>query len=147
MNGYNIPINMNMGNQQPFYGYGYAPQPRQFERLQTLENQQRQIQTQVAYVNGIEGAKAYILQPNSNAILLDSDSDYMYCKVADSSGIMSLDTFKLTKVEPQTMNNTQINTNYVTKEEFNTLQNQLKNLQISLGVEPNTNESVGEMNG
>jgi len=45
-------------------------------------------------VQGVEGAKAYQLNPNSMAILLDSEAEgKMYIKVSDNIGMCNLRTF------------------------------------------------------
>ena len=49
----------------------------------------------IIWVQGIEGAKAYQLQPNSNAILMDSENDEtFYIKVSDNVGMCNLRVFK-----------------------------------------------------
>lgn len=49
----------------------------------------------ITWVQGIEGAKAYQLMPNSNVLLMDSENDGMfYIKVSDNVGMCSLRTFK-----------------------------------------------------
>ena len=48
----------------------------------------------IIWVQGIEGAKAWQLAPNSMAILLDSDAEgKMYIKVSDNIGMSSLRCF------------------------------------------------------
>lgn len=52
-------------------------------------------QNGIIWVQGIEGAKAYQLQPSSNAILMDSESDNrFYIKVSDNVGMCTLRTFE-----------------------------------------------------
>lgn len=48
----------------------------------------------IIQVQGVEGAKAYQLNPNSMAILLDSEAEgKMYIKVSDNIGMCNLRTF------------------------------------------------------
>lgn len=48
----------------------------------------------IIWVQGIEGAKAWQLNPNSMAILLDSETEgKMYIKVSDNIGMSSLRIF------------------------------------------------------
>lgn len=47
----------------------------------------------ITWVQGIEGAKAYQLLPNSNAILMDSESDVFYIKSSDNIGMCTLRIF------------------------------------------------------
>lgn len=52
----------------------------------------------IIWVQGIEGAKAYQLQPNSNAILMDSEIDgRFYIKTCDSVGMCTLRKFTYTE--------------------------------------------------
>lgn len=56
-------------------------------------------QSGIIWVQGIEGAKAYQLAPNTNAVLLDSEREgIFYIKVADSVGMCTLRTFKYTEI-------------------------------------------------
>lgn len=74
----------------------------------------------IVWVQGIEGAKAYQLMPNSNVQLMDSENDgVFYIKVSDNVGMCTLRTFKYTEVtnEPSTPNIDL--SNYVTRNELN----------------------------
>ena len=82
----------------------------------------------IVWVQGIEGAKAYQLAPNSNIILMDSENDRFYIKTSDNIGMCNLRIFKFTEIT-ETSSNTQIDTSqFVTREEFNQLVNQLGGL-------------------
>lgn len=49
---------------------------------------------QITWVQGIEGAKAYQLSPNSQAVLLDNDNEgVMYIKICDNVGMCTLRIF------------------------------------------------------
>lgn len=53
----------------------------------------------INWVQGIEGAKAYQLQPNSNIILMDSENDgIFYIKVSDNVGMCNLRIFKYEEI-------------------------------------------------
>ena len=53
----------------------------------------------ITWVQGIEGAKAYQIMPNSNALLMDSDNDNIfYIKVSDNVGMCNLRTFKYEEI-------------------------------------------------
>ena len=71
----------------------------------------------ITWVQGVEGAKAFQLQPNSNTILMDSENDgIFYIKISDNVGMCTLRTFKY-----QEINNTPTSLNpseYVRKEEL-----------------------------
>lgn len=83
-------------------------------------------QTIVAYVNGIEGAKGYILYPNQTAILFDSDNkERFYVKTADGQGIPTVESYKKIKDEPDKKPEEQ-KVEYVTKADFDDLKNYTK---------------------
>lgn len=55
----------------------------------------------IIWVQGIEGAKAQQIQPNSLLLLLDSESDHFYMKVCDQYGIcMPIKTYKFEEEVP-----------------------------------------------
>lgn len=61
----------------------------------TMSVPQANNQNGITWVQGVEGAKAYQLQPNSNTVLMDSENDgIFYIKVADNVGMCTLRTFK-----------------------------------------------------
>lgn len=50
-------------------------------------------------MQGIEGAKAFQLQPNCNAILMDSETDNrFYIKVSDNVGMCTLRIFEYSEI-------------------------------------------------
>lgn len=67
-------------------------------------------------VTGIEGAKAYQMNPNSTVALFDSNDDFMYIKSTDGAGFPTIRTFSFTEVF-ENANKPQIE-GYVSKEEF-----------------------------
>ena len=61
--------------------------------------QMAQTNNSINWVQGIEGAKAYQLQPNSNVILMDSENDgTFYIKVSDNVGMCNLRIFKYEEI-------------------------------------------------
>ena len=76
----------------------------------------------ITWVQGIEGAKAFQMTPNSNAVLLDSDTDgIFYIKVSDNIGMCSLRIFKYEEIQQGSNNNSVDLSNYVTKDELGEL--------------------------
>lgn len=96
--------------------------------MQNLYNfnqpQQRFYQPQnngINWVQGIEGAKAYQLMPNSNALLLDSEIDgRFYIKVSDNVGMCTLRLFDYVEVTEQQTPTTDMS-QYVRKDELQSL--------------------------
>lgn len=72
---------------------------------------------QYFYVNGIEGARAFFVPANSSVLLLDSDSNMFYIKTSNSSGQSSIKNYTYSEVD------TNKNTKYVSREEFEQLKN------------------------
>lgn len=53
----------------------------------------------IVWVQGVEGAKAYQIPPNTNVILLDSENDSrFYIKSADNVGMCSMRVFEYSEV-------------------------------------------------
>lgn len=66
---------------RPYYGYPYQ---------------------NVVRVTGLEGARAYPMQPNSSVALFDDNEDVFYFKTTDGAGYPSIRIFDFTeRIEPQ----------------------------------------------
>lgn len=95
--------------------------------------QQRPYNNGIIWVQGYEGAKSYIMQPNSNAILLDSETEgRFYIKVSDNIGMCSLRIFNFTEVESDNQNGDVIDvktSQYATKKELNELKQLINSLK------------------
>lgn len=55
-----------------------------------FNNQNFQEQTNITFVNGIEGAKAFQLRPKSNVLLMNSSCYKFYTKSTDNFGIVNI---------------------------------------------------------
>ena len=51
-------------------------------------------------VNGENGARAYMIQPNSQAIVIDESNPIIYLLVTDGAGYKTLTQYKITPVQP-----------------------------------------------
>ena len=83
----------------------------------------------ITWVQGIEGAKAFQLMPNTNTMLMDSENDgIFYIKICDSVGMCTLRTFKYEEVAMQKRTDgiAPDLTQYVTKSELQTAMDELK---------------------
>jgi hypothetical protein len=67
------------------YPQGYPQNPQQ--------NFQPQQNSGIVWVQGIEGAKAHPVAPGQAVLLMDSDSNCLYLKSADQTGMPSLRIF------------------------------------------------------
>ena len=91
-------------------GYGYNPYQQQYK--------------QYAFVNGIEGAKAFQVMPNQTMLLMDCDKPIVFMKTTDGVGKASIRYFKLVEVSEQELRNAnqvQQNQDYVLKSDFDAL--------------------------
>lgn len=113
----------NYANYQP----SYQPTMQQSQSAPPFSPyQQNSNATVFAYVNGIEGAKAYILQPNTNAFLMDSDNPFFYLKSANNLGQSALRQFKFEEVVFDT-NSSKISsqTEFVKRDDFKSFEDKI----------------------
>lgn len=75
----------------PYNPYGaYSPYPQPGYGFQ-----QPQQQNTYAFVNGIEGAKSYPMQPNQTVMLMDAEQAVCYMKQSNNLGQSTLRYYKL----------------------------------------------------
>ena len=106
--------------------FNYAPQKNQFSSYFNPATGASASTNNIVWVQGIEGAKAWQLAPNSMIILLDSEAEgKMYIKVSDNIGMSSLRIFNYTEELPKSNNSENIIINndldlsqYVKKDEL-----------------------------
>lgn len=117
---YQSPYGNMMNNQQvPFQQQPQAPIP----------NMQPQMQSNIEYVSGIEGAKALILPPNTQRLVLDSDNKYFYIKSTDMQGKPTLRRFKYSDVEENAPTEKVSLPEYVPLADFNSLLEEFDSLK------------------
>lgn len=77
----------------------------------------------INWVQGIEGAKAWQLNPNSNIQLMDSDNDgIMYIKTCDNAGMSALRVFRYEEITDKFNKSSNVNLDeYVRKDELQAL--------------------------
>lgn len=135
------PINYMGGYQPPYQQPGYFAPPMPDQLAQLRQNQfqppQAPIQTPaqpsssgIIWVQGEEGAKAYMVAAGNSVLLMDSENSTFYIKSTDPSGMpMPLRTFDYTErtvaskaiVQPSRTPEA----DYVTRTEFNALQEKI----------------------
>ena len=126
------------------YPYGSMYQNPYYQQQSTQNVQQNmynpQIQqprytplpeSNIEYVNGIEGVKSIPLAPNSIKLVLDSDSKCFYIKRTDMEGRPTIEVHPYTDLEtPQRPVEPKLA--YVTVEQFNELKKELEQLKSTL---------------
>ena len=106
-------MNYNNPYFNPYQSYPYT-QPTQ------QQNAPMTNYLQLTFINGIEGAKAFIVAPNQTIYLKDSDSNILYEKKADAQGRYTLTAFELKPVEINTPT-APVKTEYATTSDLNAL--------------------------
>lgn len=124
--------------------YGMPYQPPMADQLTQLRQQQYQAPMQqpvmqqahpqqtggIIWVQGEEGAKAYMVAPGNTVLLMDSDGSSFYLKSADASGMpQPLRIFDYVERQAGTNRHAQASTQdigqFVTRQEFEALQARL----------------------
>lgn len=103
------------------YQNQYSNPYQQYQQYQQpmYQSQPQVVYHPLTYVNGIEGAKAFIVNAGQTVYLMDSDSNTLFVKTADNQGRYDLKSFNL--VSSNLDNNRQtpnVPINYVTKEDL-----------------------------
>lgn len=116
-------------------GYPYLPNYLQQQFMPTIQNNQVQQQNNnIIYVQGIEGAKSYLVGSNNTVILWDSDNPVIYIKSADATGrpnIKILDyTVRETESNQISFNDKKVE--YATIEDIKCLESKIMALQSKL---------------
>lgn len=116
------------------FGMTQLPQINPMSQISPLTNNysmynQNNVQNLIR-VNGIEGAKAYQMYPNSTVALFDNNDDIMYIKTTDGANFPSIRKFAFTEVQDNTP--AQKEQDYVTRTEFEQLKEELLNGKQSI---------------
>ena len=117
----------------------YKGQYQQMPMQQNIPAQQMQMpipptsqkpSNELIWVQGLEGAKGFLVAPNNTVVLWDTENPVIYVKSADASGIPSMRVLDFTERNADTSNSPKNATTthkctcgdkFVTKEEFDAL--------------------------
>lgn len=120
---------------QPMYQY---QQPYQYAPVQQ-QNVRPSVQDGRIIVQGIEGAKGYLVAPNNSVDLWDSEEQVIYQKSADASGMPSIKIIDYTYRESSKNSANSVSTisddklsNYATKDEIKAISEQIDVLRERL---------------
>ena len=139
----------------PYQPYGVNPNMYQNNGYgQQVQQQPQQPQPQMnqyAFVNGIEGAKSFQMQPNQTILLMDSESPTVFMKTSNNLGQSSLKYYRLTEISEQELRgnnqpNVTPNKEYVLKSDFDSLVKRMDDLSRKI-EKPNKNEKNNEKVG
>lgn len=151
------PYNGYMNPQfNPYYQQQYQTQPTMYNQqpmqpqyqAQPIINNQPTFQP--TFVNGIEGAKAYILMPNQSIWLKDSDNEnVLYIKSANQEGKCTLQAFNLQPINLDNVGKQTIQTqnDYLTKNDFNAFLSVFNDNMNNLStlIEKRNNETIRQV--
>lgn len=123
--------------------YMQMPQMQPMQSMQQTQNQQSS--NGIIWVQGEEGAKAYMVAPGNSVLLMDSENSAFYIKSSDNSGMpMPLRIFDyVERNAKQQTQNIKPNVEYVTRQEFDALSARINDIMANIN---NNGESVGESN-
>lgn len=95
---------------------------------QPMNNQQFQPQPEtrnLIRVNGVGGAKAYQMSPDSTVALFDANEDIMYIKSTDGAGFPSIRSFRFEELKTDTQPEPSVD--YISREEFEKFKEEVMN--------------------
>jgi hypothetical protein len=112
--------------------------PQQMQGVQNIPQQNPQQQsngTNLIWVQGEAGAKSYLVAPNSTVTLWDTESEVIYVKSADASGMPSMKVldYKIRGAsEPQ---NVPMQNGFATKDDLDALRADVNALKAKIEEE------------
>lgn len=111
----------------------YYPQYQQQMPVQQQQTQQAQqpMNNSIIWVQGEAGAKSYLVAPNTTVQLWDSESQTIYLKSADASGMPSIKTLDYT-IRDSGVNTQALSINgdeFIRKDELDALKGQIQALE------------------
>lgn len=151
-----------MAYQNPGYPVYQQQFPAYQDRLAQLQNQYQQTIPQyqpqqpvnqgLLWVQGVEGAKSYLVAPNTTVLLMDADAQRFYLKSTDGTGIPTLRTFEYTEVpqnalQPVTAVPEDLDNKYVTRTEYDDLKQQYEDIIQKLTALSNINTKPAKSKG
>ena len=87
----------------------------------------------IIWVQGEAAAKSYLVAPGTTVALWDSESQTIYLKSVDQTGMPSMKVLDYTVREPEIHNPSK--ENFISRDEFNSLKNELEALKNKLTSE------------
>lgn len=93
---------------------------------------------QIQSVSGYAGAKSYYLPASSSVVLMENDKPFFFIKATDANGVETIKKYRFEEVEIDELQ-TNNSPDYVSKEDFNALSDQVKTLLSRLNNGSNNN--------
>ena len=130
------------------YPYNSTYQNPYFQQQNNYQSQQRfisQPMSNIEYVNGIEGAKATPVAPNSIKLLMDSEIKQFYIKRTDLEGRATIEVHPFTDLD-LSQKPVETQASFVTVQQFNELKSELEQLKHRLEVTPDAKPNANAAN-
>lgn len=130
------PMGMGMGGWSPYGNMGNPMMQNNpymnngYNAINTSQAPQTP-QNNLIRVNGMDGAKAYQMNPNSAVALFDENNDIFYLKTTDGAGFPTIQPYKFEKVQAN-QNVPSQDANFVSREEYNQLLTEFNTLKGKL---------------
>lgn len=114
-----------------FYSSPYQPYTQPTYQPQMPQNQ---VNTGVIWIQGESGAKSYLVAPNTTVVLFDSESQTIYLKSADATGLPSMRVLDYTIRDQQARGGalSQPVGDFATRSEIDALRAEIKEIQARL---------------
>ena len=119
-----------------YFPMGYQQYYPQQNNMMQQNNQAPQQNNSIIWVQGEAGAKSYLVAPNSTVTLWDTESETIYIKSADASGMpnMKVLDYKIRGNAVETANIPMQN-GFATKDDLNALRDELTALKARIEEE------------
>lgn len=119
-----------------YFPMGYQQYYPQQNNMMQQNNQAPQQNNSIIWVQGEAGAKSYLVAPNSTVTLWDTESETIYIKSADASGMpnMKVLDYKIRGNAVETANIPMQN-GFATKDDLNALRDELTALKVRIEEE------------
>ena len=121
----------------PLYNNGY---PASYQNPYLIQQPVPPQQNGIIWIQGEAAAKSYLVAPNTSIALWDSESQTVYIKSADASGMPSMKVLDYTirenpqaKPSPAPTEPPFDASKYITREEFEALTEQINGLKTRVG--------------
>ena len=106
----------------------YNPYPATY--MPSYQQQTPQTNSNMIWVQGESGAKAFPVGPGSNQVLFDSENQIFYIKSVDQSGMpQPLRIFNYSECNEADIHNNIDLSNYITRDEFDALKQEMSKLR------------------
>ena len=114
---------------QPMQYYPQNQQIMQQPQMQQPQPQQQAV-TDIKWVQGEAGAKSYMVAPNTSVTLWDSESQVIYIKSANASGLPTMTVIDYTiRTDPSQTRPAVATSDFATKEDVSHLKEEIESLR------------------